>query len=50
MSFMSSYRYVYDNWVKLDVIGEIFSLQDKNENCMKDFNWKSGNKETSWKI
>jgi hypothetical protein len=50
MSVMSSYRYVYDNWVKLDVIGEICSLQDKSENCMKDFSWKSRKKRTSWKM
>lgn len=50
MSFMFSRRYVYDNWVKLDVIGEMCSIQDKSENCMEDFSWKSRNKETSWKM
>jgi hypothetical protein len=50
MSFMFSHKYVYDNWVKLDVIGEMCSIQDKSENCMEDFSWKSRKKETSWKM
>ena len=41
---------LYDNWVKVDVIGEMCSIQDKNENSMEDFSWKSRKKETSWKM
>jgi hypothetical protein len=50
MSFMFSHRYVYDNWVKVDVIGEMCSMLDKSENCMEDFSWKIRKKETSWKM
>jgi hypothetical protein len=50
MSVVSSYSYVYGNWVKADVIGEVYSIQDKSENCIKDFSWKSRKTETTWKV
>jgi len=42
--------HVYDNWVKLDANGEMCSIQDKSENCIEDFSWKSRKKETFWKM
>jgi hypothetical protein len=44
MSFMFTHSYVYDNWVKVDVIGEMCSIQDKSENCMEDFSGKAERK------
>lgn len=41
---MFTHSYVYDNWVKVDVIGEMCSIQDKSENCMEDFSGKAERK------
>jgi len=50
MSFMFSHRYVYDSWVKLDVIGLNVQHTRRVRTAWRILVGKTRKKETSWKM